>query len=68
MLRCKAAPESQKDAQDAGKQASISLGAANSTAARGHGGGVGGEVNLPLERSSTPTQGSTDFIGYAILL
>ena len=44
MLRCKAAPESKKEAQDAGKLVTPPLGAANRQPARAGGGGVGGEV------------------------
>ena len=48
MLCCEAAPESKKETQNARKKATTPLGVANSWPARASGGGVGGEVNLPL--------------------
>ena len=49
MLSSKAAPESNIDPPKAGKFAMGALGPANNRAARAGGGGVGGEVYLPLQ-------------------
>ena len=48
MLCCEAAPESKKEIHNAGKKATTALGVANRQPARAGGGGVGGEVSLPL--------------------
>ena len=44
MLRCEAAPESKKEAQNARKKGTGALGPANNRPSRAGGGGVGGEV------------------------